>query len=289
MSERRPFRSAVGLLLQASPSLAPRIEKLIWRIVYESASFRKRNAWNPLMNYGYAPLDASEAAPGTENLPYGLRLYARVAGAADLKGKDVLEVGCGRGGGTAFVHERFQPRSMIGLDLARRAIANCRATYRKPGLEFVAGDAEHLPFPDGSSDAVLSVESSHCYADMAQFLREVHRVLRPGGLLLLADARPSMLTAEDEQKALFFREDAGRLREHLAEGGFTTLEEEDITLNVMRALELDTPSRRARIEQHTPRLLRPHAHAFAAAEGSPMYRAYQEGKNTYLRFVLQRA
>jgi SAM-dependent methyltransferase len=241
------------------------------------------------MNYGYASLDASEAAPGTEDLPYGLRLYARVAGAADLQGKDVLEVGCGRGGGTAFVHERFRPRSMIGLDLARRAIASCRVTYGKPGLEFVAGDAEDLPFPDGSFDAVLSVESSHCYADMARFLREAHRVLRPGGLLLLADARPSMITAEAEHKALFYREDAGRLREHLTEGGFKTLEEEDITLNVMRALELDTPSRRARIEQQTPRFLRPHVHAFAAAEGSPMYRAYQEGKTTYLRFVLQRA
>ena len=241
------------------------------------------------MNYGYAPLDDTESADQVNGAVggYGLKLYERVAGAIDLRDLDALEVGCGRGGGTAFVYERFAPRSLTGLDLARKAIDRCRRQYARPGLRFVAGDAEHLPFEDGSYDAVLSVESSHCYADIPRFLAEVRRVLRPGGRFLIADPRHSERSA-DTENALFHADDVALWREQLSAAGFRTLEEENITANVMRALQLDTPARRARIEQHVPQLLRPYVFAFSAAEGSAMYQAYAEGKMTYLRFVLQR-
>jgi SAM-dependent methyltransferase len=287
----RPVRRATGAVLRAAPQLAPRLEKLLWRTVYEAASLRPGDGWSPLMNYGYAPL---ESAAGEEAAPapvpaggFGLGLYARVAGAIDLHGLDVLEVGCGRGGGTAFVFEQFGPRSLTGLDLARRAIERCRRRYARPGLSFVAGDAEALPFGAGSFDVVLSVESSHCYADIPRFLSEVRRVLRPGGRFLIADPRHTERSADTEQ-ALFHADHVALWREQLAAAGFATLEEEDITANVMRALQLDTPARRERIEQHVPALLRPYVFAFSAAEGSAMYQAYAEGKMTYLRFVLQR-
>jgi ubiquinone/menaquinone biosynthesis C-methylase UbiE len=48
-----------------------------------------------------------------------------------------------------------------------------------------------MPFPDASFDAVINVESSHCYPSMGRFLSEVHRVLRPRGSLLFADLRTS--------------------------------------------------------------------------------------------------
>lgn len=199
----------------------------------------------------------------------------------------MLEVGCGRGVGTAFIYEHCRPRAMTGVDLARKAIGHCLAHYGRPGLDFVAGDAGNLLFPDGAFDAVLSVESSHCYSDMLRFLRGTHRVLRPNGLLLLADARPTAVTSESED-GLFHQDDVRRLREQLAEASFEVLEEEDITANVMRALQLSTSSRRARFDQRVPRFVRQHALAFSAAEGSPMYQAYAEGKVTYLRFVLKR-
>ena len=59
-----------------------------------------------------------------------------------------------------------------------------------PGLAFEVGDAERMPFPDASFDAVVNVESSHCYPSMPAFLSEVRRVLRPGGHFLYADLRP---------------------------------------------------------------------------------------------------
>ncbi len=286
-SRPRPVRALVAALLRAAPQLTPRIEKLLWRGFYELASAGRRGLGTTLMNYGYADLEAT-AAPVAGAESFGLDLYAATVGGVDLAGKDVLEVGCGRGGGTAFVFERFGPRSMTGLDLAKKAVARCRARYARPGLDFIAGDAENLPFGDGSFDALISVETTHCYSDTPRFFREAQRVLRPGGRLLLVDFRHAVLP-DDAEDALVPQEDARRLREQLAQAGFQTLEEEDITANVVHALALDTPRRLAQIGRRVPRPLRQQAAAFAAVEGSPMYEAFAQGKWIYLRFALQKS
>ena len=285
----RPVRRATAALLSVWPGLAPRVQKATWRVFYDLASIARGDGGSAMNNYGYAALDEDAAPPagdGTDADHYGLQLYAAVAGAADLTGQDVLEVGCGRGGGAAFVFERFGPRSMTGLDLSGRAIKRCRRRYGRPGLTFVAGDAEQLPFADGSFDAVLSVESSHCYADPSRFWRETHRVLRPGGRLLLADGRQAQVSSTE--KGLFTRDDVDELRRQLAAAGFRTLEEQDITANVVRGLELDTPARRVRNERHVPEFLQRYVLAFAAIEGSPIYRAYADGDLRYMRFALER-
>ena len=278
----RPGRAAAALVLRtAPPSFTPRVMKAIWRGFYGLAS---RRGHADLMNYGYAvPGDGPSADPDH----FGRRLYAHVACAAELAGRDVLEVGCGRGGGAAFVLEQFHPRSVTGLDLSKAAIARCRAEHAAPGLTFVAGDAERLPFAAGAFDAVLSVESSHCYPDVPRFLAEAARVLRPGGVLLIADFRHTVLP-EGAEDALVRQEDVACLRAQIAAAGFRVLEEEDVTANVLEALRLDTPNRRARLERGVPRPLRQHALAFAAVEGGAMYRAYEQGQWTYLRFALQR-
>lgn len=282
----RPVRQVAGVLLRRAPGLRRGAEKLLWRAVYEAGTSGRRRS-TATMNYGYAPLEGSPSPGGEPEDGLGLDLYAEVARPGRLAGKDVLEVGCGRGGGAAFVFERFEAGSMVGLDLAAAAVRGCEARHARPGLRFVRGDAENLPFADSAFDAVLSVESTHCYADVPRFLREVHRVLRPGGVLLLADFRHSVLPP-GAQDAIIPQEDVAMLRRQLDEGGFRTLEEQDITPNVVRALQLDTPRRRARIQQRVPKPLRRHALAFAAIEGSEMYDAYADGRWTYLRLVAQR-
>lgn len=279
------MRSAVAALVRAAPQLRPRIEKLLWRGFYEVASFGHREV-AMTMNYGYAALDAAPTDIGEKDL--GLELYAAVAGAADLAGKRALEVGCGRGGGTSFVFERCQPASLIGIDLARSAIERARTRYARPGLDFVAGSAEHLPFPDASFDAIISVESTHCY-DMPRFLREGRRVLRPGGLLMFADLRRTIIAPADPRAPARDIHGVTDLREQLVAAGFRTLEEEDITANVTRALELNTPQLTARIERRVPKLLRAHALEFAGVQGSANYRDFSERRLTYLRFLLEAA
>jgi len=63
-------------------------------------------------------------------------------------------------------------------------------------LEFRTGDASNLPVENESVDLVVNVESSHCYPDFTAFIREVERVLKPGGHFMYTDFLP----AEEQSK-----------------------------------------------------------------------------------------
>jgi SAM-dependent methyltransferase len=175
----------------------------------------------------------------------------------------------------------------VGLDLAHSAIARCRREQERPGLTFVRGDAENVPFAGASFDIVFNVESSHCYPDVPRFLDEVHRVLRPGGVLLLADLRRKHL-GRGASNSLMARSDVSRFLSDLRRSSLTVIEHEDITANVLRALQLDSARRRRLIENRVPGPLQRHALAFAAVEGTVMYELYAAGEVSYLRLVLQK-
>ena len=277
----RPVQAGVRALLRAVPALRTPVETLLWRIFYELTSRRGNDSSVTLLNYGYAA--SEEIAPGEGEDDLGIALYAAVAGAGELTGKRVLEVGCGRGGGSAFVFDRFEPSSLTGMDLARTAIARCRRRYGRPGLTFLSGDAQNMPFPAEAFDAVINVESSHCYSDMPRFLGEVHRVLRPGGLFLFADFRPTKPSPDDP-----FPRDVGVLRRQLADAGLRTVEEQDITPEVLRARSLATAAVRARVDPRLPKALRGYAYEYWAIEGSIIFRGFADGDMTYLRFVLEK-
>ena len=152
-------------------ALPPGVHKALIGRVYRRMSAWDTAAAMTFMNYGYAAPDVAAPdvaiAEGPEH--HCASLYARVAGAVDLRDRDVLEVGSGRGG-AAYVHRRLGARSVVGLDLAERAVAFCAAHHRAPGLTFLVGDAEALPFRAAAFDAVVNVESSHCYPDFGRFL-----------------------------------------------------------------------------------------------------------------------
>jgi SAM-dependent methyltransferase len=142
------------------------------------------------------------------------------------------------------------------------------------GLVFVCGDAVALPFEDGSFDAVINVESSHCYSSMRVFLCEVHRTLRPGGHLLLADRRD--------------RRGVEVLRGQLLRSGFKIVREHRITPNIVRALDLDDERRLALFHQGVPRLWRKMFKQFAAFPGTSLYESFRKGRWEYLSFVLRK-
>jgi SAM-dependent methyltransferase len=282
------LRQLVRPVLRA-PAVRRGVQKSFWKVVYGFASRGTANAPTAFLNYGYAVLDADDdGAPQNGQADrFGVQLYERVACGPELTGKDVLEIGCGRGGGTAFLFDTYRPHTMTGLDIARSAIARCQREHARPGLTFVQGDAEALPFADASFDAVVNVESSHCYPDVPRFLGEVHRVLRPEGLLLLADVRHTDLGSGSDA-TLLPQADVAQLLAELHASPFTILEQEDITANVIRALELDSPRRRQTIADQVPKPLQRQALIFAAVEGSPLYESLASGEGTYLRFVLKK-
>lgn len=262
------------------------LQKAFWKLVYGLASRGTAERDTAFLNYGYAELgdDRDGASGNPDGDRFGVQLYERVTGGVDLTGKDVLEIGCGRGGGTVHLFEARRPGTMTGLDLARSAIARCRRDHARPGLTFLRGDAEALPFADASFHVVVNVESSHCYPDVPRFLDEVHRVLRPGGYLLLADVRKTGTSTDDA--GLLQRADVKQLLSEVEASPFAVLEREDITPNVVRALELDSPRRRESIANRVPKVLQRQAMIFSAVEGSPLYEGLASGECTYLRFVL---
>jgi len=259
--------------------LPSRVQHPLERQWYEYMSYRDRTADMTFMNYGWASLDPAAQKltlrPGDEPNRYCIQLYHRVASAIDLRGLDVLEVGCGRGGGASYVMHYLAPRSLMGLDLAAKAITFCRQHYAIPELTFVRGRAEALELDEGTFDVVVNVESSHCYTAMGRFLSGVHRVLKPGGHFLFADLR--------------HKEHVNMLRQQLKDSGLTLLEEENINANVIKALELDDARKHALIERQVPKILRPLFNEFAGMEGTrSSYATLCSGDKVYLRFVLRK-
>ena len=223
------------------------------------------------MNYGYAPL---EPAPALQlEIPdepdrLCIQLYQHAVGAVVLREKDVLEVGSGRGGGASYVSRYLRPRSVMGLDFSQEAVDLCNRHRKAPGLSFICGDAQSMPFPDSSFDAVINIESSHCYPSMGRFLSEVHRVLRPGGSFLFADLR-----SRDGLDALHRQFDASRLN----------LErEDDITANVLMALRFDNDRKPQLIQDLIPWPFRRPFPAFAGIEGTTNYVGFENGRLRYV-------
>lgn len=103
----------------------------------------------------------------------------------------MLDVGCGTGSLLALMAARPQADLLIGLDYAeemvRRAAQKFAEGPHAAKLQAIRGDAEHLPLADGAVDVVTCCNSFHHYPHQAQAIREFHRVLAPGGLLVLID------------------------------------------------------------------------------------------------------
>src|SRR3989475_10950957 len=173
--------------------LSPRFKKLLWRRWYQYLAGYKMADWYFIM-YGNVSLAEAEGPvlhPDDEANRYAIQRYRHVARAVELKGREVLEVGCGRGGGSSFITRSHHPKQMTGVDFSAKAIRFCRENHRIDGLSFVHGDAEALPFGDESVDAIINVECSQCYGSMPAFLLEVTMILRPGGHFVFAYFRSS--------------------------------------------------------------------------------------------------
>ena len=108
-----------------------------------------------------------------------------VAAAGIARGHHVLDVACGTGVLARTVSAVVAPTgSVTGLDLNPGMLAVARA--RRPDLAWRQGTAVDLPFPDASFDAVVSQFGLMFFPDQVRALREMWRVLKPGGRLAVA-------------------------------------------------------------------------------------------------------
>lgn len=202
-----------------------------WRSFYDLLSRRFEDIGvadsSFFLNYGYVSTGSEDESAfpireGTFNA-HSVRLVFEVVGSIDLNDRTVVEIGCGRGGNSRLVAEKFNAR-VIGIDMSAEAIGFCQRTHLGDSVDFRVGDALDLPLPDDSCDAVLNVESSHSYGNLPKFLSQVARICRPGAWFLYTD----FLSPDDWDF----------VRSRLDKLGFSVEDDRDITANVLASRDL---------------------------------------------------
>ncbi|MFE0063215.1 SAM-dependent methyltransferase [Streptomyces sp. NPDC059003] len=102
----------------------------------------------------------------------------------------LLDVGCGTGGPARHITHTTRAH-VTGISLSAKQVETATVLSHEEGLdndtEYHVADAVCLPFGDGSFDAAIAIESILHMPDKLQALREIHRVLRPGAQLVIAD------------------------------------------------------------------------------------------------------
>ncbi|MGE0089272.1 MAG: class I SAM-dependent methyltransferase [Bacteroidales bacterium] len=251
------------------------LREKIFRIWYWYVNKIDKNAEILFMNFGYHE-KAQQISMNEKNEPnrYSVQLYHQLTSTAEIKNKDIVEIGCGRGGGLSYITENFSPASAIGIDLDKQAVSFCNEHYTSDGLSFLQEDAQKLCLADNCCDLVFNVESSHRYPDIKAFLGEVSRILRPEGSFLFTDFRYDY-EIED-------------LKKELELSGMTVLKERFINKEVVAALELDDERKRKLVKKLAPRFLHKIALNFAGTIGSETYNQFASGKYVYFSYVLKK-
>jgi ubiquinone/menaquinone biosynthesis C-methylase UbiE len=279
--KKKAISGFFGLMVRRASGLLPfKARNRIYKGLYQYLARRVGEHEDLLFwNFGFADPDSNGnkllLTVSDEKHRFCIQLYDHVASAVDLKGQDVLEVGCGCGGGSSFIMERHFPRSFTALDQAEEAIEFCNRRHSVPGLSFSCGKAESLPFEKDAFDVVINIESSHCYGSLDNFLREVRRVLRLNGYFLFADFR--------------HKSQIDQLRRHLVSSGFQFLKEEIITPNVLQSMELDHERKMSLLNRKAPKLLFNSLKYWWGTKDSKRYDLFSSGEEIYFSYVLQKS
>lgn len=99
-------------------------------------------------------------------------------------GLDVLDIASGEGYGSALLAQTAA--SVVGVEIDPASVAHAQANYSASNLRYLAGDARRIPLPSASIDAAVSFETIEHFAEQAEFLAEIRRVLRPGGRFIVS-------------------------------------------------------------------------------------------------------
>lgn len=251
------------------------LKNTFFKIWYWYLSTIDKNAEIIFMNYGYSKNSQRIKLDETdEKNRYSIQLYNHIVEDANINGKDILEVSCGRGGGLSYINKYLSPNSVTGVDLSSKAIKLCQSHYPEHNNTFLQANAQNLPFSDKTFDVVINVESSHRYARPELFFKEVNRVLKADGVFLFTDFRQGG--------------ELQMLRSQIRDAKFKFIKKEDITDNIVEALKLSTYNKKVLINKLLPDLFQSLGRNFAATEKSPTYNRFAERYFEYVYYVLKK-
>jgi len=256
------------------------LETWLWKDVYDLLLLLYPSPDWKMLNHGYAGSSETgytiELSPTEEFERYSYQLYHHIGTGfhefRHFKNLDVMEVGCGRGGGLAFLCKYMPPASALGVDIVPRAISFCKRLYKDPNLQFIVGNAESLPVASKSKDLIIDIASSHCYGNFARYLAEVYRVLRQNGRFFIADFRPrgEIASWENELKA----------------SGLEIEGMENISEEVEKALKFDSLRREKLIRTAVGSTLSGVLRELAGIRSSAFYKRLERRDIHYIAFKL---
>ena len=114
--------------------------------------------------------------------PVGEQAIARMRISPDAR---VLDVGCGSGWATRMLAEYAFNGRVTGIDISDEMVrVASAASQSQPNVDFEIASAEQLPFSDHEFTHAFSMESLYYYRNIPKALKEIHRVLKPGGLFV---------------------------------------------------------------------------------------------------------
>ena len=257
-------------LLRIAPG---RTRNWMWKWWYQRLAKAHGRADFRFMNYGYK--DGKELKLLKEDEPNRLfiQLYNMNIRDVDLRGKEVVEVGCGRGGGASWIAKTYNPKRLTAFDFSKDAIGLASNWYSsQKNLSFKVGNAEDLPLKDNSKDIIYNVESSHCYGNVEAFVKEVYRSLKVGGNFCWTDFRD--------------KESMEKLHEIFLKTGFEIVSKKEITKEVLEALDDINDSKVKGISESVPIGMKKSFETFAGVQGTPVYEAFKAGNLHYHRYLM---
>jgi 2-polyprenyl-3-methyl-5-hydroxy-6-metoxy-1,4-benzoquinol methylase len=102
-----------------------------------------------------------------------------------VKNKTVLDIACGVGYGSQMFAV-YGAKRVVGVDISKKAIAYAKDEYSHKNVDFIIADATKIPFKNGIFDIVVSFETLEHLKNPIDFVREITRVLKKRGLLILS-------------------------------------------------------------------------------------------------------
>ena len=187
------------------------------------------NSQVAFMNHGFSP-----TSEDLSDVPFRHQasLYSEAVSKMDLSGKNILEIGCGRGGGSQWISKNNNISSYHACDISEESIEFCKKNNDLENVFYSVMDSQNLNYEENSFDLIICIESSHAYKNMELFFENARRVLKETGQLVLLDNY--VLGDIAVEKQLMSLESVKRSAQ-----GFSVLEYKDITDNVKEACRQD--------------------------------------------------
>jgi 2-polyprenyl-3-methyl-5-hydroxy-6-metoxy-1,4-benzoquinol methylase len=119
-----------------------------------------------------------------------------------IKGKRVLDFGCGTGYNCYYLANRNAPRAVVGIDLLKDCIEHCKRNYLMPNVKYLVQDCLEYNENLGLFDVIISCEVIEHVDDQVHFMRNLERYLAPGGYAFISTPNKALFSLSKDTSFL---------------------------------------------------------------------------------------